>query len=105
MSRLLSSEVSDGTEIPDDEQGSFKFLLKYTWKLEAQFSDGKLGCLPPEGGNQARSRRVAHIQHAASVLKGLCAPQASPALCWVPRDSIFLKAQASSLLIMRDSFH
>lgn len=84
--------------------GSFKFLLKYTWKLQIQFSDGKLNCLPPEGRNQARvsctNRQVAQIWDTASVFKDLCTSQSSPVLLLgspMIVYTIFLKAQASGL--------
>lgn len=84
---------------------SFKFLLKYTWKLQIQFSDGKLNCLPPEGRNQARAsctnRQMAQIWNTASMFKDLCTSQFAPVLLLgsLMIVSIFLRAQASSLVI------
>lgn len=103
MSRLLSSEVSDGTEIPDDEQGVFQIPFEIHLEIGSSVLRWKAR-LPATRGRQPGTKQASGTDTTRG-LKGLCTPQASPDLCWMPRDSIFLKAQASSLLIMRDSFH
>lgn len=94
-----------GLKYPQTSRGSFRFLLKCTWKLQIQFLDGKLNCLPPEGRSQARasctSRQMAQIENTASMFKALSPSQFTP----VPLQgslmmvSVFLRPQDSSLVI------
>lgn len=94
-----------GLKYLQTSRGSFEFLLKYTWKLQIQFLDGKLKCLPPEGRSQARAsctnRQMARIGNTASMFKDLSPSQFTPVLLQgsLMMVSIFLRLQDSSLVI------
>lgn len=67
MSRLLSSEVSDGTEIPDDEQGIFQILFEIHLEIGSSVLRWKAR-LPATRGRQPGTKQAS----GTDTTRGLC---------------------------------